>query len=53
MGIELTYSRTAFSRVAYERCNCFARVGAYVNYGASGNPAGLGWTYGAGATLNR
>ena len=48
-GIELTYSRTAFSREAYERCNCFARVGAYANYGAFGNPAELGRTYGAGA----
>ena len=48
LGVELTYGRTTFSRVAYKRCNCFARVGAYVNYVAFGNAAELGRAYGAG-----
>lgn len=48
VGLELSYSRTTFSRAAYERCNCFARVGAYLSYVAFGNPAELGRTYGAG-----
>lgn len=48
MGVELTYSWTAYSWVAYERCNCFARVGAYINNVAFGNPAELGRTYGVG-----
>ncbi|MFD2570874.1 acyloxyacyl hydrolase [Spirosoma soli] len=49
VGIELTYSRTSLHRTAYERCNCFARVGAYVNYFTFNNPAELGQTIGAGA----
>ncbi len=48
VGVELTYSRTALSRAAYERCNCFARVGAYANYFAYNNPAELGRTFGTG-----
>lgn len=48
VGVELTYSRTALSRAAYERCHCFARVGAYVNYVTFHNPAELGRTYGMG-----
>ncbi|AQG82195.1 acyloxyacyl hydrolase [Spirosoma montaniterrae] len=48
-GFELSYSRTNLRRAAYERCNCFARVGAYVNYYAFNNPAELGRTVGAGA----
>lgn len=48
VGVELTYSRTTFSRAAYERCNCFARVGGYLTYVTFGNPAELGQTYGVG-----
>ncbi|SOD99604.1 acyloxyacyl hydrolase [Spirosoma fluviale] len=48
VGAELTYSRTTFNRAAYERCNCFARTGAYVNYVAFNNPAELGRTVGLG-----
>lgn len=49
VGVELTYSRTALRRSAFERCNCFARIGAYANYYAFNNPAELGRTIGAGA----
>ena len=49
VGLELTYSRTVLRQAAFERCNCFARVGAYVNYFAYNNPAELGRTMGAGA----
>jgi len=49
VGVEVTYSRTALQRAAFERCNCFARVGAYANYITFSNPAELGRTYGAGA----
>lgn len=48
VGIELTYSRVSFSRAAYERCNCFARTGAYINYITFNNPAELGRTIGIG-----
>lgn len=48
VGVELTYSRIAFSRAGYERCNCFARVGAYVNYVTFRNAAELGRTVGVG-----
>lgn len=48
LGVELTYSRTTYSRLAYERCNCFARAGAYVNYISFGNVAELGCTVGLG-----
>lgn len=47
-GVELTYSRTNLGRTAYERCNCFARVGGYINYFAFNNPAELGRTFGMG-----
>lgn len=49
VGVELTFSRTALRRAAFEHCNCFARVGAYVNYFAYNNPAELGQAAGAGA----
>ncbi len=49
VGVELSYSRTNLRREAYERCNCVARVGAYVNYYAFNNPAELGRTFGGGA----
>jgi len=48
LGLELTYSRTALSRRAWEQCNCFARVGVYANYLSFQNPAVLGQTLGAG-----
>lgn len=48
VGVELTYSRTMFSRAAYERCNCFARTGAYLNYVTFQNAAELGRTVGVG-----
>ena len=48
LSIDLTYSQIALSRNAYERCNCFARVGGYAGYTAFGNPAELGRAYGAG-----
>lgn len=48
LGVELTYSRTTFSRVAFERCNCFARTGAYLNYITFLNPTELGRTVGVG-----
>ncbi|TAE30635.1 MAG: acyloxyacyl hydrolase [Cytophagales bacterium] len=48
VAIELNYSRMALTRVAYERCNCVARVGAYLNYAAFNNPTELGRTIGAG-----
>lgn len=48
VGVELTYSRTSLHRAAYERCNCFARVGAYVNYVGFNNPLELGRAVGAG-----
>ncbi|WP_234734644.1 acyloxyacyl hydrolase [Tellurirhabdus bombi] len=48
IGFELTYSRMALSRRAWERCNCFARVGAYVNYYNFNDPVVLGQTVGAG-----
>ncbi|GAB2561329.1 hypothetical protein GCM10027085_60540 [Spirosoma aerophilum] len=46
--MEFTYSRTAFSRAAYARCNCFARIGAYFNYISFNNPDELGRTVGMG-----
>lgn len=49
VGVDVTYSRTSLRRAAFERCNCFARVGAYANYYAFNNPAELGRTFGAGA----
>jgi hypothetical protein len=49
VGVTLEYSRTSLSRAAYERCNCFARIGTYLSYTAFNNPAELGRTYGAGA----
>ncbi|GAA4405703.1 hypothetical protein GCM10023187_24370 [Nibrella viscosa] len=48
-GVELTYSRMALSRRAWENCNCFARIGAYLNYTSFANPSILGETFGAGA----
>lgn len=48
VGGELTYSRTPISRESYERCNCFARAGLYVNYFAFNNSAELGRTFGLG-----
>ncbi|RIV18961.1 acyloxyacyl hydrolase [Fibrisoma montanum] len=48
LGVELTYSRMAITQEAYDRCNCFARIGAYVNYVAFNNPAELGRTFGLG-----
>ena len=47
-GIELIYGRTSFSRAAYERCNCVARVGAYFQYVTFRNAAELGRSYGVG-----
>lgn len=49
VGVSLEYSRTNLSRAAYERCNCFARIGTYLNYTTFNNPAELGRTVGAGA----
>jgi hypothetical protein len=48
VGMELTYSRTALNRTAYERCNCFARIGTYLNYVAFNNRDELGRTVGLG-----
>lgn len=48
-GLELTYSRMALSRRAWDNCHCFARIGAYVHYISFSNPAVLGQTLGAGA----
>jgi hypothetical protein len=48
-GIELSYDRIALTRLAYENCHCFARVGAYANYVTYNNPAELGRAVGAGA----
>jgi hypothetical protein len=47
VGLELTYSRTALQQAAFEGCNCFARIGGYVNYFTYNNPAELGRTMGA------
>lgn len=49
LGVELSYSRMGLSRAVWERCNCFARVGGYVNYVSFNNPAVLGRTFGGGA----
>ncbi len=49
VGITAEYSRTNLRRSAFERCNCFARIGAYAHYIAFNNPAELGRTVGAGA----
>lgn len=49
VSVALEYSRTNLGRAAYERCNCFARIGTYLGYTAFNNPAELGRTYGAGA----
>lgn len=49
VGVTVEYSRINLRRSAFERCNCFARVGAYAHYVAFNNPAELGRTMGAGA----
>lgn len=49
VGVTLEYSRINLRRSAFERCNCFARIGGYVNYMAFNNPAELGRSFGAGA----
>ncbi|MGA0556730.1 acyloxyacyl hydrolase [Larkinella sp. VNQ87] len=47
-GIELVYSQVTMSRRAWASCQCFARVGGYLNYITFRNPVPLGRTTGAG-----
>lgn len=49
VGVSIEYSRVNLRRSAFEQCNCFARIGGYVNYIAFNNPSELGRTIGAGA----
>jgi hypothetical protein len=49
VGVTIEYSRINLRRSAFERCNCFARIGAYAHYISFNNPAELGRTFGAGA----
>ena len=49
VGVTVEYSRVNLRRSAFERCNCFARIGAYTHYIAFNNPAELGRTVGVGA----
>ncbi len=49
VGVTLEYSRINLRRSAFDRCNCFARVGGYANYVAFNNPAELGRSFSAGA----
>ncbi len=49
VGVVVEYSRTNLQRSAFDRCHCFARIGAYAHYIAFNNPAELGRTVGAGA----
>ncbi|GAB3994132.1 hypothetical protein GCM10028807_31170 [Spirosoma daeguense] len=49
VGITVEYSRLNLRRSAFERCNCFARIGVYANYVAFNNPTELGRTVGGGA----
>lgn len=51
VGVEVTYSRIPLSRAAYERCNCFARIGVYAHYFSFNNPTQLGRTYGVGGYI--
>ncbi|GAB3937113.1 acyloxyacyl hydrolase [Larkinella terrae] len=48
LGVELSYSQLSLGRRAWENCQCFARVGGYVNYFTFRNPVPLGRTMGAG-----
>lgn len=49
VGVMVEYSRINLQRSAFDRCNCFARIGTYAHYIAFNNPDELGRTVGAGA----